>query len=143
LHVGWIPAKGQARRGWRDAKLGVDVPFYWREVDPMLGDARGRAGRVIVGLFEFSSDTAKDILSRLRSQELSMRWEVAQGALTNEYWLHMDAEHKVARYSSATGRTFHTWQRRVARMANHWLDCEVMQIAFATFRRWLAIAPAA
>jgi hypothetical protein len=135
LFVGWIPSKGQPRRGWRDPKAGVDVPFFLRGIDPRVGSASG--GRLELKLLEFSTDTNKDILERIRRGAAAQRWEVADKVATPEYWRHMDAERKVARLSNTSGRTTYTWLPRSSKWANHLFDAEVMQVALALFHNRL------
>jgi len=140
LWVGWMPAKGMPRKGWRNSKTGVDDPFYLRGIDPRVGDNRGRQGALELKLLEFSTDTTKDILETLRRGKTSTRWEVEEKVATADYWRHMDCEHKVARLSSATGRTTWTWLPRSAKWPNHLFDCETMQIAAAIFHRRLVLS---
>lgn len=141
LWVGWIPAKGLQRRGWRNPKTGVEEPFYLRGIDPRVGDNAGRQGKLELKLLEFATDTTKDIFDRLRRGKVSTRWEVSAPVATPEYWRHLDCEHKVARLSSATGRTTWTWLPRSSRWPNHMADCEVMQIAAALFHNRLRMTP--
>lgn len=142
LWLGWMPSKGMPRRGWRNTKTGLDEPFFLRGIDPRVGDNAGRQGTLELKLLEFSTDTTKDILDRLRRGKVATRWEVADKVATAEYWRHLDCEQKVARLSSATGRTTWTWLPRSSKWPNHLGDCEVMQVAAAIFHGKLRMTPA-
>jgi len=137
LWVGWMPAKGMPRKGWRNPKTGVEDPFFLRGIDPRVGDNAGRQGRLELKLLEFGTDVTKDILERLRKGKTATRWEVADNVASPEYWRHLDCEQKVARLSSATGRTTWTWLSRSSKWPNHLADCEVMQVAGAIFHNRL------
>jgi phage terminase large subunit GpA-like protein len=139
LWVGWMPSKGMPRKGWRNSKTGVDEPFFLRGIDPRVGDNAGRQGRLELKLLEFGTDVTKDILERLRKGKTGTRWEVADNVASPEYWRHLDCEQKVARLSSATGRTTWTWLPRSSKWPNHLADCEVMQVAAAIFHNRLRI----
>ena len=128
-----MPAKGMPRKGWRNAKTGVDEPFFLRGIDPRVGDNAGGQGRLELKLLEFGTDVTKDILERLRKGKVGTRWEIADNVATPNYWRHLDCEQKVARMSSATGRTTWTWLPRSSKWPNHLADCEVMQVAAAIF----------
>lgn len=141
LFVGWIPAKGMPRKGWRNPQTGLEEPFFLRGIDPRVGDNQGRQSRLELKLLEFATDTTKDILDRLRRGQAGLRWEVAEKVATPDYWRHLDCEHKVARLSSATGRTTWTWLPRSSRWPNHMADCEVMSVAAAIFHKRLPLAP--
>lgn len=139
LFVGWLPSKGQPRRGWRDNRTQVEVPFFLRGIDPRVGSQSG--GKLELKLLEFATDTNKDILERLRRGHVAQRWEVADKVAVHEYWRHMDAEHKMARLSASNGRTTYTWLPRNLKWPNHLFDCEVQQIALALFHNRLRLNP--
>lgn len=143
LWVGWMPSKGMPRKGWRNPKTGVDEPFFLRGIDPRVGDNAGGQGRLELKLLEFGTDITKDVLERLRKGKVGTRWEVAEKVATPEYWRHLDCEQKVARLSSATGRTTWTWLPRSSKWPNHLADCEVMQVAAAIFFNRLRMNAAA
>jgi phage terminase large subunit GpA-like protein len=139
LWVGWMPAKGMPRKGWRNPKTLVEDPFFLRGIDPRVGDNAGRQGKLELKLLEFGTDVTKDILERLRKGKTATRWEVADNVASPEYWRHLDCEQKVARMSSATGRTTWTWLPRSLKWPNHLADCEVMQVAAAIFHNRIRI----
>lgn len=139
LFVGWLPSKGQPRRGWRDPKVGVEVPFFLRGIDPRVGAQHG--GKLELKLLEFSTDTTKDILERLRRGNVGQRWEVSDKVATHEYWRHLDSEHKIAKLSASSGKTTYTWLPRNVRWPNHLFDAEVMQTAMALFHNRLRLKP--
>lgn len=138
IMLGWMPAKGMpGRKRWKDSGSGLFVPWYVRSIDPYLGTSG--AGMVEMSLFEFSGDFFKDILANLRAGKAGCKWEVLQSAATEEYWRHLDAESKVAVFSKQTGLTQHVWLPRSKHWPNHMGDCEVMQVALASFFGWLKI----
>lgn len=130
--IGWMPAKGMpTRRRWKDDATGLMIPYYMRKIDPYVGTAD--AGSVAMSLFEFSGDFFKDVLESLRGGKGGFTWAVSESVATEDYWRHMDAEIKTAVHNKKTGRTTWQWAKRSARWPNHLLDCEVMQVAAATF----------
>lgn len=139
LFVGWMPMKGQPRRGWREPKSNVEVPYYLRGIDPRVGTQTG--GKLELKLLEFGTDVTKDILERLRRGQVAQRWEVTEKVGTSEYWRHLDAEHKLGKLSATTGRTSYTWLPRSAKWPNHLFDAEVENVAMAIFHGRLRISP--
>ena len=137
LWVGWIPAKGMPRNGWRNPSSNVDEPFFLRGVDPRVGDNAGRQASIELKLLEFATDPVKDVLNSLRRGMTSTRWEVSDSVANPEYWRHLDCEVKTAHFSQQTGRTKWTWLPRSKKWPNHLGDCEAMQIAAAIFHRRL------
>lgn len=133
LWLGWMPTKGQDRRGWRNPKTGTELPWFLRGRDPSIGDNTGKQGKLELKLLEFATDTTKDILDRLRRGKASTSWAVSDTMACEEYWRHMDGEQKKAMFSSSTGRTTWKWLPRSKRWPNHLFDCEVIQIAAAIF----------
>ena len=139
MWVGWMPAKGESRTGWRDPKTNLEVPTFLRALDPKVGSVM--QGKLQLNLLEFATDTVKDILERLSKGKVATRHEVMVRVATPEYWHHRDCERKVAEYSARTGRTTWTWKPRSKRWPNHMNDCEVMAIAAAIFHGRLKIRP--
>jgi hypothetical protein len=139
LFVGWIPSKGQPRRGWRDPKTKVEVPFFLNGMDPRVGSTAG--GKLELKLLEFATDTTKDILERIRRGHVAQRWEVADAVATRDYWRHLDSEYKFGHMNDRTGRTTYTWKPRNAKWPNHLFDAEVMQVALAIFHNKLRTTP--
>ena len=126
LWVGWIPAKGIDRRNWKHHKTGLFVPYNLFPMQRAIGSQR-----VELDLLEFSSETCKDILARLRGGKTGFKWEVTNTVATREYWMHLDAEIRTAQTSRMTGRIQYRWKLRNQKAANHLLDCETIQIAMA------------
>jgi phage terminase large subunit GpA-like protein len=141
LFLGWMPSKGVPRRGWRDKKSGVEVPFFLQGIDPRIGTTNG--AKLELKLLEFATDTTKDILERIRRGQVAQRWEVADKVATPEYWRHLDAERKVAKFYSNSGRTTYTWLPKSRKWPNHLFDSEVMQVAMAVFHNRLRFQAAA
>jgi hypothetical protein len=133
-----MPAKGMpGRKRWPDLKTRLMLPYYLRGIDPFCGTAD--SGRVEMSLFEFSGDFFKDVLDALRKGAAQTKWEVSVQMSTDEYWKHMDAEVKEPIYSKQTGRTRFEWRLRAQRWPNHLLDCEVMQVALATYYGMMSV----
>lgn len=139
LWVGWMPAKGIPRNGWRNPKTNTEMPFFLRGIDPRVGDNNGVRRSLELKLLEFATDTTKDILDRLRRGKTPLRWEVAQEVASQEYWRHLDCEVKTRKFSKETGKVTYTWLPRSQRWPNHLADCEVMQVAAAIFYRRINI----
>lgn len=137
LWVGWMPAKGMPRRGWRNADQ-VETPWNLLGVNP----SQDRGARMQLNLLEFSADTIKDLLASMRRGEAGIRWAVLEKAATPEYWRQMDAEHKVGELNRRTGRMSYNWRPRHKDWPNHIFDCEVMQTAAAMFHKRLRISNA-
>lgn len=137
--VGWMPSKGMpGRKKWKHPETGLLIPYYLADIDPFIGTAK--AGKVGMSLFEFAGDYFKDILETLRKGRHANKWSVADDvAKDEEYWRHLDGEHKVAKQNKFTGRIQLTWIKRGPHWPNHWFDCEVMQIAAANFFNLLTI----
>lgn len=137
--VGWMPSKGMpGRKKWKHAESGLLIPYYLAEIDPFIGTAQ--AGKVGISLFEFAGDFFKDILETLRKGRHRNKWSVADTvAKDEEYWRHLDGEHKVGVHNRMTGRIVWQWRKRGPHWPNHWFDCETMQIAAANFFNLLTI----
>ena len=103
LWVGWIPSKGMPRAGWRNPKTNTEMPFFLRGIDPRIGDNQGVKRALELKLLEFSTDTTKDIMDRLRRGKTALRWEVAHNVATAEYWRHLDCEVKTRNFSRTRG----------------------------------------
>jgi hypothetical protein len=130
--IGWQPCKGfPSRRRWRDDATGLWLPYFLRPTDPFLGTAN--AGQVEILLFEFSADFFKDLLELLRRQQGPHRWTVGRQIATDVYWQHLDGETKEAVRNPRTGKTSYVWKKRSSHWPNHLFDCEVMQLAGASF----------
>jgi hypothetical protein len=136
LCVGWTPAKGQPKYcTWLDKETGMRVPYSADTiVDPFAGTADG--GKVGMPLFEFSGDAFKDVLARLRSGKTKHKWRVLEAMSNDEYWRHMDGEIKQSVKNRNTGMTKYQWAPRSKHWPNHMFDCEVLQVAAATFFGW-------
>jgi hypothetical protein len=132
IHFGWLPTKGlPAQKRWKDKETGLLVPYCCREVDPFGGFAD--AGKVAMDLLEFSGDFFKDILENLRKGKGGYKWTVEEKMATDEYWRHMDAEIKSPMFNKLTGKTLYQWAPRSKHWPNHIFDCEVLQVAYASY----------
>lgn len=107
------------------------VPFYLQAIDPYIGTSQ--AGQVEMSLFEFASDFIKDVLEDLRQGKAGHKWSVKAEVAIPEYWKHMDSNIKTPVFNKSNGSTKHVWQKRSQHWPDHLLDCEVMQIALASF----------
>lgn len=131
LLVGWMPGKGiGGRRSWttRDSNGSmVKAPHRTVEIDPFIGTEHG--GKCAIELFEFSTDSAKDLLEMLRVSSV-FRWGAVEAVANDpEYCKHMNSEHKMRVWKN--GRSQWKWELRSHHSANHLFDCEVMQVAMA------------
>jgi predicted RNA-binding Zn-ribbon protein involved in translation (DUF1610 family) len=127
IHIGWSPMKG--REGTATWKRADGIPrIYGR------GNAAQTGKPIQLTLFEFASDSVLDLLASLRGGEAKsngVRWEVPDAVAHDEYWRQMDSKRKVARFTARTGRVVHEWAKRSKHSADHYLDCEVMQVVAA------------
>lgn len=129
--IGWTPSKGMpGHKRWRNSE-GVYVPYYIRAIDPY--DGTSRAGAVEIGLFEFSGDFFKDILDSMRKKRGSTVWSVEKAIATEEWWKHLDAEHKAKFFSRKTRRAEEMWIKKSRHWPNHLLDCVVGATAYAAY----------
>lgn len=119
---GWTALKGSGDNSFAAAP-GRDG----RKVRRLFSDATRvqYAGR-LVPLIHWASDPIKDILHTLRSGR-GARWEVADDA-GEEYERQLNGEHKRESVNKKTGRPEWRWFRK---HANHYWDCEAMQVAAA------------
>lgn len=135
IAIGWNPAKGfPVSKTWKNED-GVYVPYHLREIDPFEGTAE--AGKVMINLFEAASDFYKDVLANLRARRGGAEWAVSEKMCRNidmaEYWRHMDGEFKEEKMNKFNGMVVHKWVRRHRHWPNHLFDCEVGQVAAASF----------
>lgn len=137
--IGWQPCKGfPGRKRWKSEDTGLWLPYYLRAMDPFLGTAH--AGQVEMSLFEFAGDFFKDILDMMRTRRSPHEWSVPGSVATETYWRHLDGEIRDTRRNPKTGRTTYAWKKRSTAWPNHLFDCEVMQIAAASFFGLLDVA---
>lgn len=131
--VTWMPSKGFHKENmWRDRQTGALTMVRTADVDPFMGT--GDANQITIPLLEFMSESFKDILARLREgKDMTFKWSVAREVATEEYWRHMDGEIKRYLLNKKTGRTRYEWVKRGKTWPNHLFDCEVMQLAAATY----------
>lgn len=138
LAIGWVPSKGMpSRKRWKDPATGLLIPWYLATVDPFVGTAS--AGQVCQTLFEFSGDFFKDILESLRGKKTGFKWSVSEDVSSDDYWRHLDSEVKTAVLNKRTGRVAHEWRKRSEHWPNHLMDCETLQIAFASFHKFFPL----
>lgn len=123
---GWVPMKGMARglrASWKDAN-GNPQLYH-------LSPAPTSSTGILLYLLEFSGDTMKDILSKLRNPkgDGSVRWEIPEHQLNEVYWRHLDSE--IVRQKPDGFR----WEKRSARWPNHLLDVELELLVLATLHK--------
>lgn len=129
FHAGWCPAKGAPRESrWPDPKTKQPRIFT-------LSQAPLAHAKVHLPLFMFSGPSMLDILANIRNPEndAGIRWEVQEDKEQDAtYWAHMDSKVKRAWHQKRTGRTINEWMKRSATREDHWLDCEVQCLAYAS-----------
>jgi len=132
MHVGWLPMRGRDKDArWKDAKTGKTMLCG-------LEDCALAHKHFTLKRLEFSGPMILDIIARLRAGAVNgIRWELTEGAATDEYFRHIDAKVKKAKSVGRTGKIVHEWCKRSERWPDHWLDCEIEQIALALFLRIL------
>ena len=130
---GWLPSKGREKeRSWRDAKTGSVLPY-------LLGTAPLPHRKFRLPLLEFNGDMLLDVLTKLRrgpKKFAGITWGIVDELVDEEYWRQMDA--KVYKpVANAAGKVVYCWQKRSYSWPDHLLDCEIMQLAIASFHRFL------
>jgi hypothetical protein len=128
---GWLASKGREKeRQWKDAKTGVNLPYF-------LGSAPLPHRRFRLPLLEFNGDMLLDVLAKLRKGPdkcAGIRWELSEDIVDEEYYRQLDA--KVYKpVVNMAGKITYCWQKRAYSWPDHLLDCEIMQLAMATFHK--------
>ena len=140
---GWFALRGDARETFsmRDPKgRRFEVPYTVRQLDPWIGTKY--QGNKKVAELRWSNPTIKDILATLRNKEKSpVKWEVPEELATDEYWRHLDGEHKARDFNFRTGKVVYKWKKRSRHWPNHLLDCEAMILAVAVKLKILKTRP--
>lgn len=128
--LGWMPAKGMpGSKRWINKDTRASLPYGLSSVDPMAGTSM--AGTRKMNLFEFNSDFYKTELDKLRAGDSAFKWSVSEAMDADEYWKQLNAEHQVKRGNLMI------WEKLHSRMRNEALDCEVMQLAYASFMGYI------
>ena len=138
LSLGWNPAKGMpGHKRWKDPATGNYEAYFLRPIDPFSGTSD--AGKVSMGLFEFSAEFFKDILENLRLGKGGMVWSVPASMATEEYWRHLDGQYKVQHLDKWSGRIVQKWIKRSEHWPDHLFACEYGQAAAANFLQLLPV----
>lgn len=127
VNFGWTALKGSGENSFAVEQGGQKARRMFSDVVRVL-----HLGRQ-VPLIHWASDPVKDILHNLR-RGAGAAWEVAEDA-GEEYERQLNAEVKKERVNAKTGRPEWRWYRKNA--ANHYWDCEAMQVAAALVMRLL------
>lgn len=134
INIGWLPMKGR--------------PGDWVAKDPKtkqrrlwgLASAALENSTVDLRVLEFSGDQMWQILHQLRKPDGThgIRWEVgcAVPEGKNGYWSQLDSKFQFEQQNRRTGRVVTEIRRHKGRQ-DHWLDCELEQLAFASMRKLL------
>ena len=120
VRFGWSALKGSGDNSYPKEIRGRKVRRLWS--DASLIQHQGK----MIPLFHWCSDPIKDVLHRLRTGH-GAKWEAADDA-GEEYERQMNGERKKERVNKTTGRPEWRWFRT---HANHYWDCEAMQVAAA------------
>lgn len=135
--VGWMPTKGlPGRELFLNAATKVRVPFTVKSLDPHVGTYL--QGKASIDMLEFRGDAFKDILQSLREGRGTGKWSVDKEVATEIYWKHLDAEVKTL-VQNHFGRRKWVWMLRHQAWPNHLLDCEVIQLAAASYLGWFKL----
>lgn len=130
---GWKPMKGDDSEYFVEREGDVSVRKLWRMVrmDPAFGTTM--AGRVgTVPMIVFCTEPMKDILGSLVSG-ISQGWTLPKG-IGRDYLKQMSSEQRVE-HQDVRGRKTFRWEQRSR--ANHYWDCEVMQVGLAVVAKLL------
>lgn len=146
LVIGWLPSKGRAGRlTWADRTGRKPSPYFIGKASlpPNL--------RLELPLAEYDMEALRDILARLRRGERDApRWEVVPmpaGVETvgvrrveeKEYWMHLDSWRRKSRVDPRRGKIVVEWASILNRVADHLLDCELLQILGAMIHAKLTL----
>lgn len=134
LHTGWLPMIGREKSArWKD-KVSGKPTIFGTEDCPLTHK------KFILRRLEFASQPMLDILDRLRTGKApGIRWELTEHAATEEFFRHLDAKVRRPRAVGRTGKIVYEWEKRSERWPDHWLDCEIEQIAMALYNRILPV----
>jgi len=137
VKYGWIALKGEAKEYYlHEVQNTKPVRRIYSQVqrgDPGIGGFS--QGRRFAPLILFASNSAKDVLSRLKRGQ-GPSWELPQD-ISSEYLYQIEGETKRLRHNRITGQEVWEWVR-VGKRPNHLFDCECMQICAAVMARLLA-----
>ena len=117
---GWSALKGSGENSFPKEIRGRKIRRLWSDASIIQHDGK------MIPLFHWCSDPIKDVLHKLRSGKGSP-WEIA-GDVGEEYERQMNGERKKERVNKTTGRPEWRWFRTTA---NHYWDCEAMQVCAA------------
>lgn len=128
--MGWTPAKGMpAFKRWRDEN-GAYQPYYYSSRDPYSGTSKQSI--CTIRLLEFSGSIFKDIFAAMRRGNGLMPLSFEKSICTEEFWRHMDAEHRIPVLNRRTGRVEREdWVKKSRHWPNHWLDTIIQGFAYA------------
>jgi len=125
----WCRAHGEIARPIK-GQPSLRVPYYASKID--RHPKTGKAPPYSFLLWHLDTHFYKDKLWRLihaapgAPGEWNLHREVRQ-----EYMQQVSAEQKILKVNKSTGRTQAFWQLRSPGAANHYLDCEVYNVAAA------------
>src|SRR5574343_914756 len=132
LCLGWMPSKGMpGHKRWKSEDSGAMLPYGLSIVDPMARTSMSGTREMI--LFEYSADFFKTELDKLRNKLSSFQWSVSANMDNSEYWNQLNSEHQVERGNAMV------WEKLSRHRPNEFLDCEVMQLAKASFHGYINI----
>ncbi len=131
MHFGWMPSKGAPRgKRWDNQAKTEQRPFTLSKQD--FGGSK-----FDFYLFLFAGPDYQDMLHQLGKgpeRNNGVRFEVrADPARDERYWQHRDAKiWTKTGFNKRTGRFTGEWTLRSAHRPDHWNDCEIMQLAYAS-----------
>ena len=146
LFVGWVPAKSRDRQVlWTDHSGRRPSPWFFSKaaLEPGL--------QAELPLLEWNADYLRDVLQRLRDGKVTHRWErielpakveVPGVVMVDEdvYSGHLDSWHRKPVVVGRRGKVEVLWTGRAQKVADHLLDCELLQVVFASVHRRLNLS---
>ena len=120
VRYGWTALKGSGAGHFSIERNGRRVRRMWSNSSIVQHEGR------MIDLYHWASDPVKDVLGKLRSGQ-GAKWEVPDDA-GQEYERQINGDVKKEMVNKKTGRSEWRWVRR---HANHYWDCEAMQVAAA------------
>ncbi len=127
IAVGWTPMKGfKHTQFWKDQKTKMMMPFT-------LSSAPLPHHKFQLPLLNFNAHVLKDMFSRIRRNKTHVKFEIAPGCATDEFFKHLDGE--IRKTVIEDGRPVQRWRPRAKSWPNHGLDCVNMLLALAMFHK--------
>lgn len=143
MSTGWRAFKGDqvqfyliTMRHPRHPALKITVRQIWRKTQAVVYHSQTRAKVGVIGLFTFSSDSTKDVLTDYMRGQLG-DWTISK-QVERHYLRQMTAERRLEQ-TDTKGRVSYQWHRQDR--DNHFFDCEQMILIAAIITKVINAPP--